>query len=111
MFMINWAEREVQIACKREAPDRKDGEWDYGCDCYESALKAYKSLCEDGHSGLSFSLTKQILIRLMNHNPLTPIEDVPDVWNETHVSYDGSIAYQCNREFNLIQACLSRWNS
>lgn len=42
-----WAEREVEIACKHEAPDRKPGEWDYGCACYESALKAFQSLCED----------------------------------------------------------------
>lgn len=39
-----WAEREVEIACKHEAPDRKPGEWDYGCACYESALKAFRSL-------------------------------------------------------------------
>lgn len=45
-----WAEREVEIACKHEAPDRKPGEWDYGCACYESALKAFRSLCEDGHA-------------------------------------------------------------
>lgn len=73
--MIKWAEREVGIACKKEAPDRKEGEWDYGCACYESALKAYKSLCEDGHSGFSWGLTRDILIRLMNGLPLTPITD------------------------------------
>lgn len=28
-----WAEDEVAIACRREKPDRKDGEWDYGCAC------------------------------------------------------------------------------
>ena len=73
--MIKWAEREVEIACKKENPNRKEGEWDYGCACYESALKAYKSLCEDNHSGFSFSLTKGILDRLMNSLPLTPITD------------------------------------
>ena len=73
--MVDWAKREVEIACKRENPDRKEGEFDYGCACYESALKAYRSLCEDGHSGLSFSFTKNILIRLMNELPLTPIQE------------------------------------
>lgn len=72
---MDWATREVEIACKKENPDRKNGEWDYGCACYESALKAYNSLLEDGHSGFSFSLTRNILIRLMNHLPLTPITD------------------------------------
>ena len=36
-----WAENEVAIACRHEKSDRKDGEWDYGCACYESALKAF----------------------------------------------------------------------
>ena len=64
MSMSVWAKREIQIACSREAPDRKDGEWDYGCGCYESALKAYLSLMDDGHSGMSFSFTAAILKRL-----------------------------------------------
>ena len=79
--MKEWAEREVQIACKRENPDRKEGEWDYGCACYDSALKAFNSLMEDGHSGMSIEFTKQILNRLIDGKPLTPIEDTEDVWN------------------------------
>lgn len=75
MSMDDWAKREVELACKRENPDRKEGEFDYGCACYESALKAYRSLSEDGHSGLSFSFTKNILIRLMNGLPLTLIRE------------------------------------
>ena len=75
MNMTEWAENEIKIACKKEAPNRQDNEWDCGCACYESALKAYKSLMEDDHSGASFSITKNILIRLMNNNPLTPITD------------------------------------
>ena len=80
MSMKDWAEREVEIACRRENPDR--GEFDYGCACYESALKAYKSLVEDGHSGFSIVLTKHILNRLIDCKPLTPIEDTDDIWNE-----------------------------
>ena len=75
MSMIDWAKREVELACKRENPNRKDGEFDYICACYESALKAYECLCDDGHSGMSFGITKNILIRLMNDVPLTPITD------------------------------------
>ena len=73
----NWAENECRIACKRENPnfDFDSDEFDYGCCCYKSALKAYNSLMEDGHSGMSFSFTKNILIRLMNRLPLTPITD------------------------------------
>lgn len=80
MTMTEWAENEVKLACKRENPDRKEDEWDYGCACYESALKAYKSLMEDGHSGFSFGMTKQILMRLCEGRPLTPIENMEDEW-------------------------------
>ena len=75
MSMYTWAENEVRIACERENPDRKEGEFDYGCACYESALKAFKCLMEDGHSGMSINITRQILNRLLLHQPLTPIED------------------------------------
>lgn len=80
--MSEWARKEIEIACKKEASDRKECEWDYGCSCYESALKAFESLCEDGHSGYSFSVTRNILTRLMNHYPLTPIED-DETWGES----------------------------
>lgn len=75
MKLSDWAENEVRIACKKEAPDRKEGEWDYGCACYESALKAFKSLMEDGHSGYSIGFTKNILNRLIDGKPLTPITE------------------------------------
>lgn len=77
MSMYDWAEQECRIACKKENPgfnfDSED--FDYGCNCYKSALKAYKSLCEDEHSGTSFNFTKIILERLMEGQPLTPITD------------------------------------
>ena len=103
MRMSDWAKREVEIACRREAPDRKDGEWDYGCACYESALKAYQSLMEDGHSGYSFSFTRQILNRLMEGKPLTPIEDIPEVWNLIHEDTNGTKQYQCSRMSSLFK--------
>lgn len=83
MSMSDWAEKEVEIACEREkSHSEEDGDCEYGCACYHSALKAYKSLMEDGHSGFSISLTKQILDRLIDRKPLTPIEDTDDIWNE-----------------------------
>ena len=102
MSMMDWARREVEIACEREAPDRKDGEWDYGCACYESALKAYESLCGDGHSGFSWGITKQILMRLMDGKPLTPIEDTEDIWNFI-TEMDGVKTYQCKRMSSLFK--------
>ena len=89
--MLNWAKREVKIACEKENPNKKDGEFDYGCACYESALKAFETLCDDGHSGLSIKITQSILNRLIDGKPLTPIEDTDDVWNLIENHEDGYI--------------------
>ena len=75
MKQSEWAKREIEIACKKENPEWDGESFDYGCSCYQSALKAYNSLAEDEHSGCSWNITKNILIRLMNSLPLTPITD------------------------------------
>lgn len=104
MSMMDWAKREVEIACANEREDKDNGEWDYGCACYESALKAFESLMDDGHSGFSISMTKQILNRLIECKPLTPIEDNDDVWNDvTYVRNDGTVYYQCKRMSSLFK--------
>lgn len=107
MSTKTWAEREVEIACARERQNStEEGEWDYGCACYESALKAYKSLMEDGHSGCSIGITKHILVRLIEGKPLTPIEDTDDIWNdvsEYRGDKDGYTDYQCKRMSSLFK--------
>ena len=100
--LLDWAKREVELACKRENPKRKEGEFDYGCACYESALKAFKSLCEDEHSGFSIKMTQSILNRLINFQPLTPIEDTDDIWNKIGDD-DGYTSYQCKRMCSLFK--------
>ena len=108
MNMMDWAKREIEIACKRENENielDENGmpkEFDYGCACYGSALKAFKSLLEDGHSGMSIGFTKSILNRLIDGKPLTPIEDAEDIWNmiETNDKYT---CYQCKRMSSLFK--------
>lgn len=104
--MTDWAKEEVRIACEREraASQVPEGEWDYGCACYESALKAFNSLVEDGHSGYSIAITKNILVRLIEGKPLTPIEDIPDIWwnGATHGKND-YVTYQCKRMSSLFK--------
>lgn len=102
MSLLEWAEKEIELACKHENPDRKEGEWDYGCACYESALKAFKSLLEDSHSGFSIILTKQILNRLINGKTLTPIEDTEDIWSDADHRDDYEV-YQCTRMSSLFK--------
>lgn len=104
MNMTEWAENEVKLACERERKysGTPEGEWDYGCACYESALKAFKSLVEDGHSGMSIGFSKQILNRLIDGEVLFPIEDTEDVWNEVY-SNDDLKHYQCKRMSSLFK--------
>ena len=68
MNMKSWAENEVEIAKKI------NNDWYYGL-CLDSALKAYNCLMEDGHSGMSIGITKNILNRLIDDMPLTPITE------------------------------------
>lgn len=93
--MLDWAKEEIRIAIEKE-----DG---YGKACYESALKAYKCLCEDEHSGLSWALTTQILNQLCKGFPLSPIENTPDVWEEVSELPGGKTLYQCKRRPSLFK--------
>lgn len=103
MSMLEWAKNEVAIASKRERGDKPEGEWDYGCACYDSAMRAFESLLGDGHSGMSIGITKNILNRLIDGKPLTPIEDTEEVWNYIHRNKDGSKNYQCKRMSSLFK--------
>lgn len=101
MSTSDWAKHEVELACELENSVREESEFLYGRACYESALKAYLSLCEDGHSGLSFGITKKILIRLMNGLPLTPIKGNDEDWR---YCFGTKIkTYQCKRMSGLFK--------
>lgn len=102
--MLDWAKREVAIASKRERGDKPEDEWDYGVACYDSALKAFESLLGDNHSGFSIHITKGILNRLIDGKPLTPIEDIEDVWNKCYRGNgDDKTTYQCKRMSSLFK--------
>ena len=101
MSLKDWAKKEVEIACKRENPNWDGESFDYGCSCYMSALKAFESLCDDGHSGYSFSITRSILKKLLDNRPLTPITD-EDFANQTSI-YDDKEEYQCSRMSSLFK--------
>ena len=102
--MSYWVENEIKLACKKENPNWDGKSFDYGCACYESALKAYLSLLDDEHSGLSWNITKNILIRLMEGLPLTAITE--DDFKDVKLSFkhdDGTKVYQCPRMFSLFK--------
>ena len=102
--MSEWAQKEIELAIESEKKASEGtNEWEYGVACYESAMKAYKALLADNHSGMSIQITKNILNRLIDGKCLTPIEDTPDVWNEITESADGSKKYQCKRMSSLFK--------
>lgn len=100
--MLEWAKKEVELACKKENPDWDGKSFDYGCACYQSALEVYEILIAQDHSGFSWGITRNILMRLMNGQVLTPIYDTEDVWNKIHTGTDG-VVYQCNRMGSLFK--------
>ena len=105
MCMDSWAEREVEILKSKNKPD-SDEEFDYVGECAESALRAYKSLMSDGHSGMSISITAGILNKLIKGQALTSIEDTEDAWNESGGYCDeekGIKHYQSNRMSSLFK--------
>lgn len=103
MNMTEWAENEVKLACTGEPDDEVLDK--YAESCYQSALKAFKSLCEDGHSGMSIGLTLGILNRLVKGLPLSPIEGKDDEW-EVVERGENNVAYQnkrCSALFKKIK--------
>ena len=59
-------EVEYAIYCERNsAIEENDYTFlDYVVECYRSALRAYETMAADGHSGMSWGITHQILNRL-----------------------------------------------
>lgn len=102
MSMYEYAKREIELAKMFDQKEVEDGGFDYGGACYDSALKAFESLTQDGHSGMSVRLTKHILNRLIDGKPLTPIVDIPDAWN--HIAdTSGRKDYQSRRMSSLFK--------
>ena len=106
MSKKSWAENEIELACARERELAKkegnEGDAEYGIACYQSALKAYKALMEDGHSGCSIGITKGILMRLIDGKPLSPVEDTEDMWSISYEEVDHK-SYQHERMPSLFK--------
>ena len=94
MRMLEWARREIDIAIAKERCDS------LACDWYESAYKAFESLTEDGHRVLGINIIRDILDRLIDEKPLTPIEDTEDAWDYLGPNPN---SYQCTRMSSLFK--------
>lgn len=72
--------------------------FDYVGECYKSALKAFKSLCDDGHSGLSHSITSGILKRMLDGLSLEEIQETDFTENEfSWTDDDGTKHIMCDK--------------
>lgn len=87
MSLIEHAERELKLAGLTE-PDS-----DYYPMLYNNIMDIVKVFSEAGHSGMSASITVNILNRLLSFKSLTPLTADPDEWNEV-----GSNMWQSNRQ-------------
>lgn len=98
------ARNEVELAIKFENAGSKANpmQSEYVDMCYLSALKAFESVANDDHTGLSWQITAQILNRLMNDLPLSPIDDVPDVWQLSEYNSDYK-HFNCKRYHSLFK--------
>lgn len=92
--MIN-AEHEIDLLLKNEKKE-------YIKNCAKSALKAYKSLEEDNHSGLSIKVTQELLNRLLDNFPLSPIYD-QDFVEIKELSTEEATRYRCTRYPSLYK--------
>lgn len=111
MNMREWAEREIALLKEANKPDEGES-FDYVGKCCDSALRAFESLLNDGHSGMSIQITKSILDQLIEGKALTPIEDVPEVWNDIGTfgpeeERNGIKRYQCKRMGSLFKIVYS----
>lgn len=99
--VIEWAESEVELAKSR----LKDDDGALLAEGYDIALKAYKTIFEgegEGLSGCGFSFVSGVLKDLLDRKPLTPIADVPEVWNLIRET-DEFCEFECSRRSALFK--------
>lgn len=96
-------EVEYAIECERkEAGDLNDYSFiDYIIECYRSALRAYETMAVDGHSGMSWGLTRQIFGRLAEGKPLKRLNSYHDrveEWEErSEWAFDDEVVFSNTR--------------
>ena len=94
--MSDFAINEIKIA-KANSDDA------YYNACLDAAYEAYKVIENRGHTGASIDTIMIILNRLVRYEPLSLIEDTPDVWCDVAPCTKGNPAYQCKRYSGLFK--------
>lgn len=101
MSMYEWAKKEIFLAIKELKKKGSNDDTAYMNLCYLSALDAFQCLMKTGHSGMSINVTKQVLNRLIEGCPLTPLTD--DDFVLSNEFSDGTICYQNARMSSLFK--------
>ena len=99
-------EVEYAIDCERNSAIKENDYsfLDYAVECYRSALRTYETMAADGHSGMSWSLTRQILNRLMEGKPLKKLnsyDECPKEWASSNIIPDSFGILYNNRYSSL----------
>ena len=86
-------EVEYAIDCERNSAIKENDYsfLDYVVECYRSALRAYETMAADGHSGMSWGLTRQIFNRLAEGKPLKNLnsyDERPEEWASSDIIPD-----------------------
>lgn len=64
-------------------------------------------MLKDGHSGFSWQLTKQVLVRLMEGRPLSPLKGTDDEWMECGIrNEDGQRDFQNKRCHSVFKSVM-----
>ena len=105
-------EVEYAIDCERKsAVEENDYNFlDYVVECYRSALRTYETMAADGHSGMSWSLTRQIFARLAEGKPLKPLNslvDRPQEWIPNN-NFEDDIARFNNKRYSPLLCELTK---
>lgn len=95
MSMTEWAENEIKLVCK----DFNS----YGGAPFDAALKAYKALMRCGLTGFQYPYARDILEKLINEIPLSPITDEDFVDTNCLGVYGGVKTTQCRRMSSLFK--------
>ena len=101
MTTLEWAQNEIRLTKAASGNDN------YFALCCDSAIKAFQSLMDDGHSGCSISITMDILNRLASNKPLTPITETDTFSKTCGCPYEGAVDYQCDRMSSLFKTVQS----
>ncbi len=99
-------EREVRLAKQWEAKGDEDDDGPsmlgYVEMCYDAALALYNLFADQGHSGMSAYVTKNMFVQLVNGDPLSPITGDEEEWYNADPNYENGELVGYSRQNNRM---------